>query len=139
LQNSEAFRYLKRRQAKGVCFSAKLILVGRNASLSCLLEELMHALQYHTGRADDWARTVGNSHAVLLCEMEVAEMLTKNALRWKIPPNERMDNLQRYHKLRAIIQSTQGLSWLSSSASQRSKGSLAQALESLTGPFWLAA
>jgi len=137
LQNTEAFRYLSHRRAKGVCFSANLVLIGRNASLSCLLEELMHALQYHSGRADAWAKQVGNSRAILLCEMEVAEVLTKNGLRWKIAPNERTDNLQRYRKLRATIQSTQGPSWLSNFSSQRSKGSLVQALESLTGPFWL--
>jgi hypothetical protein len=136
LQNSEAFRYLNHRQAKGVCFSADLIFLGRNASLSCLLEELMHALQYRTGRADRLVQQVGNSHAILLCEMQVAKLLTKNALRWRIPPTERLDNLQRYRKLRATIQSIRGLSWVSNSESQMSKSSLVQALESLTGPFW---
>lgn len=136
LQNRDGYRLLARDIAKGCCLAEDIIVLGANPSLSCVLEELMHAIQFKTEAYNQRVLQTDNVVAGALCELEVAQVLHSLGPSCGVPAAQRADNARRLRRYRASIRATGGLPWLSSSKSQKSKSSLVRALKSLMGPSW---
>ncbi|WP_284462826.1 hypothetical protein [Chryseobacterium sp.] len=94
LYDNESFEYIASREKidgieiEAITFNEELILLNKNATVSAVYEELIHATQYRTGKYDKWASEYGNEIAKNLMEKEAAEELIERAIEWKLPKEE---------------------------------------------------
>jgi hypothetical protein len=88
------------RQAEGLTFDSKTILLPDRPSTSSVFEEFIHATQHRTGRFNQAVDQFGNARAIDMMEIEAAEKLIRNRRAWGIPNAETRQTIERLRGLR---------------------------------------
>jgi hypothetical protein len=99
-QSTDAQAYLRLRQAEGLTFDSKTILLPDRPSTSSVFEEFIHATQHRTGRFNQAVDQFGNARAIDMMEIEAAEKLIRNRRAWGIPNAETRQTIERLRGLR---------------------------------------
>lgn len=83
IQRGEAVdKYLEKRNAEGITYDAKTVLLRQNPGRASVFEEMIHTAQYRDGRND------GSQKSRILCEIEAQKKLLANAKPYKLTGNE---------------------------------------------------
>lgn len=99
-QSADAQAYLRMRQAEGVTFDAKTILLPENPTMTAVFEEFIHTAQHRTGRFAATIDQFGTAEAIRRMEIEAAEKLIRNRHSWQIPNAETRQTIERLRGLR---------------------------------------
>jgi RHS repeat-associated protein len=98
-QSIDAQSYLQYRQAGGLTFDAKTILLPDRPSTTAVFEEFIHATQHRTGKFSQAIDKFGNARAIDLMEVDAAEKLIRNRRAWIIPSEETRQTILRLRGL----------------------------------------
>lgn len=133
-QNADSFRYLRLREAEGCCLAEDIVFLRKSASLSTLMEELIHSLQFKLKIYDSFSTLYGNAAAVCLMEYQASCILVEHESLWKVPRPEREKNRKRRSGLKRIVKVALGSSPCHSNLKlHKSKKCLAPKLAFLMG------
>jgi len=92
--DEEGFEYIAFREKtlgtkiEAITLGEDLIILNKDASISAVYEELIHARQFKSGLFNKWAKKYGNEIAENLMEKEAAEELIKNSTKLNLPKEE---------------------------------------------------
>jgi len=101
-QSTSAQTFLRSRQAEGVTFDSKTILLSKHPTRTAVFEEFIHTTQHRTGRFAKAIDEFGTTEAIRRMEIEAAEKLIRNRKSWQIPNAETRQTIQRLRQLRNL-------------------------------------
>lgn len=78
VMNEAADQYLKSKNAEGITYDSKTILLRQNPSRASVFEELIHSAQFRNNEND------GSPESRLKCEISAQKKLIKNAKAYKL-------------------------------------------------------
>lgn len=102
-QGADAQAYLRMRNAEGLTFDAKTVLLPDRPSTSAVFEEMIHTAQHRTGRLNAATDMYGTTKALDMMEIEAAEKLIRNRKAWGISNPETRQTIERLRALREAV------------------------------------
>lgn len=99
-QSADAQAYLRLRQAEGLTFDAKTVLLPERPTTTAVFEKFIHTAQHRTGRFSQAVDQFGTCEAIRRMEIEAAERLIRNRKPWGIPNAQTRQTIDRLRQLR---------------------------------------